>query len=66
VSTEPTIAVPVSVLRQIDKECRNGISPLVHWSLSRPEMDHAAMTKRGDALRNILDEVEALLPKNLP
>lgn len=61
-----SIAVPVSVLRQILAECRRGISPLIHWSESRPNMDHEAMTKRKEALQNIQDEVEALLPKDLP
>lgn len=61
-----TVAVPAGTLRFILARCREGISPLVHWSESQADMSRAAMTKRKEALQSIEEEIEALIPPSQP
>ena len=63
--SQDTVAVPVATLREILSRCVAGISPTVQWSESRPEMDQQAMRRRKEALQDIKDQVEELLPANL-
>ena len=64
-SQEATIPVPSGTLRLILAHCRDGISPRIHWSESRPEMDQQAMRRRKVALEEIQSQVEELLPEHL-
>ena len=56
--TSETRAVSVSLIRSLLATAREGINPLVHWSESRERMDRAAMEKRGEALREIEEQLE--------
>jgi hypothetical protein len=52
--------VPISLIRSLLATAREGLNPLVHWSESRERMDRAAMEKRGEALREIEEQLEPL------
>jgi hypothetical protein len=52
--------VPISLIRSLLATAREGLNPLVHWSESRERMDRAAMQKRGEALREIEEQLEPL------
>jgi hypothetical protein len=52
--------VPVSLIRSLLATAREGLNPLVPWSESRERMDRAGMEKRGEALREIEEQLEPL------
>ena len=62
-----TRTIPLTLVRSLLATAREGLNPLVHWSESRERMDRAAMEKRGEALREIEEQLEPLaaeLPVN--
>ena len=61
-----TIAVPADTLRQLVTKARGGESPLIAWQDSREAMLSAAMEARRNALQEIAQELEDLLPDRQP
>lgn len=59
-SDHRTIPVPLTLIRSLLATAKEGISPLVYWCESREKMDRSAMEKRGDALREIEEQLEPL------
>lgn len=61
-----TIAVPADTLRQLVTKARAGESPRIAWQDSREAMLSAAMEARRNALQEIAQELEDLLPDRQP
>ncbi len=55
------VTVPRATLRLLLARCRAGLNPVVSWSEARDRMDREAMQKRGEALKEIEEELEPLL-----
>ena len=56
-----TIAVPTGTLRRLLAQARAGESPRIAWQDRREAMIIAAMEARRNALREIAEELEALI-----
>ena len=62
--TQPeTIPVPLATLREFLRLAIEGAAPRIQWNEARARMDESAMRRRGEIFRELIEELETLIPE---